>query len=190
MKKIQTVIAFALLSALFFLPACQNEDDPVIPNEEELITTLLLTMTPESGGESVVWTFRDLDGDGGEAPVITAEPLAANTEYITTIQLLNETATPAENITGEVRAEDEEHQFFYLTSFGTDLIITYQDQDANGNPVGIETSFSVGAPGTGTLNILLIHKPDKTAPGVAVGLPDQAGGETDIEVVFPVEILQ
>lgn len=186
-----TQLLLLLLSPFFFiLPSCQNDDDPVIPNEEELITTLILTMTPDSGGDPVTWTFRDLDGDGGEAPVITTSPLTANTEYTTTVQVLNETETPAEDITDEVRAEAEEHQFFYITSLGTDLISVYGDQDANGNPIGIETLLSTGVPGTGTLTVILIHEPDKTAPGVSVGLPEQAGGETDIEVVFNVEIIQ
>lgn len=175
---------------ILLLTACQKDDDPVIPNEEELITTLILTMAPSGGGDPVIWSFRDLDGDGGQNPVIVTEPLSVNTEYSTTVQLLNETETPAEDITEEVRMEQEEHQFFYVASAGTDLIAVYNDQDANGNPVGLQTTISTGTAGSGTLTVTLIHLPDKTAPGVAVGLPDQAGGETDIEVVFDVEIIQ
>lgn len=37
-----------VLTAIFFLTACEK-DDPVIPNEEELITTLTYTLTPSGG---------------------------------------------------------------------------------------------------------------------------------------------
>lgn len=191
MNRASLFSALLLLSIpVFLFTACQKDEDPVIPNEEELITTLILSMTPTSGGEPVIWSFRDLDGDGGQNPVLITEPLTANTEYSTTIQLLNETETPAEDITEEIRMEQEEHQFFFVSSAGTDLIAIYNDQDANGNPIGLETTLSTGVAGTGTLTVTLIHLPEKTAPGVADGLPNQAGGETDIEVVFDVEIIQ
>ena len=47
-----------------------------------------------------------VDGDGGDPPVITTEPLQANTDYTAALRLLNETETPPEEITEEVEAED------------------------------------------------------------------------------------
>ena len=74
MKKTLLMLSFAL-----FLGACG--EDPVAPNEEELITTLNLTLTPVAGGAAVVLTFQDLDGEGGNDPVITNGTIAANTNY-------------------------------------------------------------------------------------------------------------
>ena len=51
-----------LLSLFMALSSC--EKDPQIPNEEELITTVTYTLTPVSGGDPVIFSFRDLDGDG------------------------------------------------------------------------------------------------------------------------------
>jgi hypothetical protein len=42
--------------------------------------------------------------------------------------------------------------------------------------------------GTGKLKIVLRHKPDKNASGVANGNIANAGGETDIEVEYNVVI--
>ena len=120
MKK--NLLFCGLVMTLFFV-AC-DKDDPVVPNEEELITTVNYTLTPATGGAAIVMTFTDLDGDGGNAPTIVGGTLAANTLYNGTLELLNETETPAEDITEEIEEEDDEHQFFFETSIGS-LSIAY-----------------------------------------------------------------
>ncbi len=55
-----------------------NDDDPPIDNEEEVITTLTYILTPASG-QAVTLSFVDLDGDGGNPPVITGGTLDTNT---------------------------------------------------------------------------------------------------------------
>ncbi|MCB9187399.1 MAG: type 1 periplasmic binding fold superfamily protein [Flavobacteriales bacterium] len=176
------------LFAIISLTSC-DKNDPEIPNEEELITTLIYTLTPEGGGNAVEFRFTDLDGDGGDAPVITNGTLAANTTYSGVITLLNETETPAEVISEEVEEEAEEHQFFYQfsnQSFSGGF--DYADADGNGNPVGLLTTFATGTPLTTMLTITLRHEPNKTASGVSDGDITNAGGETDIEVTFDVTI--
>lgn len=165
--------------------ACEKPA-PVVPNEEEVITTLTFTLTPTSG-TPVVMTFKDLDGDGGNAPVITGGTLAANTTYTGSVTLLNETETPAENVTDEINAEKEEHQFFYTTTV-TGLQVAYTDTDANGKPIGLATTVTTAAAGTGNLTVVLKHEPNKDGTNVAAGDMTNAGGETDIEVTFPVTV--
>ena len=60
--------------------------------------------------------------------------------------------------------------------------------DGNGDPVGLMTQLMTGSAGTGQLTILLRHEPDKSAMGVAQGDPTNAGGETDINVVFDIVV--
>lgn len=179
-------LAFVATS-LLFLGACKKED-PVIPNEEELITTLIFTLTPDTGGGAIQMTFRDLDGDGGNAPVITGGALSANTNYSGTLQLLNETEVPAGDITDEINAEKESHQFFYSIGGGLDLAIGYDDLDGSGKPVGLSITALAGYVSSGQLTIILRHEPDKNAAGVSNGDITNAGGETDIEVTFDVTI--
>lgn len=168
---------------LGFLSSC-NDDDPEPVNEEELITDLIYTLTPRDGGDVVTLRFSDPDGDGGEDPDITTEPLTANKIYDGSIQVLG----PDENITEEIEEEEEEHQFFFQVGEGLQLVINYSDQDGNGNPVGLETIAASGDAGNGTLTITLRHEPDKNADGVSDGDISNAGGETDIEVTFDIEI--
>ncbi|MDA8980221.1 hypothetical protein N9G63_04185 [Chitinophagales bacterium] len=177
---------FILTSALLLITSC-SKDDPEVPNEEEVITTLHYVLTPNLGGMPVSMTFQDLDGDGGNAPIITGGELAANTTYNGTLTILNETATPVEDITEEIEEEDEEHQFFFTSTLAT-LSVSYDDVDADNNPVGLATIVQTGGIGTGELTITLRHEPNKNAAGVISGDITNAGGETDIEVTFPISV--
>ena len=178
-------IAMVITSSLLFT-ACEK-DDPVIPNEEELITTLKYTLTPNDGGTAITLSFLDLDGDGGNDPTITGGTLAVNQTYEGTLELLNEVESPAESITEEIEEEDEAHQFFFQTDI-SDLTVVYKDQDANGNPVGLSSTLTTGAAASGFIKIILKHEPKKSALGVSDGDITNASGETDIEVTFPVDV--
>jgi hypothetical protein len=191
MKKINLLLALGLFSMLF-ITSCEKDepDDPIIPNEQEVITTLNYTLTPESG-TPIILSFRDLDGDGGNEPIISDGTLASGMSYIGSMELLNELEDPAEDITLEVAEEELEHQFFYETSFPTELSdvnIAYNDLDEEGNPIGLSTVLTTGEMGSGTITVTLRHEPNKDAAGVSSGDIANAGGETDIEVTFNVEI--
>ena len=185
MTKSNLVITLVLVISLIF-SAC-DADDPVIPNEEELITTLNFTLVPANGDPAITLSFVDLDGDGGTAPTITGGTLAANQSYTGSVELLNEAETVTEDITLEVAEEDDEHQFFFQSTI-SDLTVNYNDQDADGNPLGISSTLNTGAAASGTLTIILRHEPDKFASGVSGGDITNAGGETDIEVTFPIDV--
>lgn len=178
------LLALVIIGTMF--TACDDDDDnpppPAMDNEEEVITTLNYTLI-SAGGDTVVFSFRDLDGDGGNAPVIMEGTLDTNTTYSGSVQLWNETETPAEDITIEIRDEDDEHQFFY-TPAGNNVTFSYADMDENNLPVGLLTTVTTAGTGSSTVTITLRHEPDKTAMGVSSGDITNAGGETDIEVNF------
>lgn len=184
--KITKLIPFAALVAFSLVFTSCDKDDPEIPVEEELITTVNFTLSPVDG-ISVVMTFVDLDGDGAGEAVISGGTLAANQIYSGSIELLNEAESPSEDVTEEIAEEDEEHQFFFSTTV-SGLEVTYADQDEDGNPIGLSTSVTTGTAGTGNLTITLRHEPVKDASGVAGGDITNAQGETDIEVTFPIVV--
>ncbi len=184
--------AMLLLAGAAMLAGCtKEEDDPARPgtpaNEEELITTLRLHFHSIGGAEHKHFEFVDLDGQGGDPPVITADPLSADSIYRVDIEVLNASVSPAEDITEEIEAESAVHQFFYQVS-GADATVAYEDVDANGLPIGLGTGWTIGAVSSGSVVVTLRHGPDKTAPGVSSGDITNAGGETDIEIAFPVVI--
>jgi hypothetical protein len=104
---------------------------------------------------------------------------------------LNETKNPASNITDEVKTEALDHQFFYAwtSELQNSLALAYTDEDSGKNPLGISTELTTKAiAAKGMFRITLRHMPNKSADGVKNGLIANAGGETDIEIEFPIEI--
>lgn len=196
MKKLQkmknlTLVPFALIALLSF-NSCSSDDNTSQPvNEEEVITTITVTLTPQGGGTPVVLTSRDLDGDGPDAPVITSTgSVLALTTYNGTVSLLNELTSPADDISLEVKEEGADHQFFFSASGGLSGTFTYADQDENGDPIGLAFKFTASAnPQSGNLTVILRHEPNKAGANVAWGDIANAGGETDLQITFPVTVL-
>ncbi|MEZ5009872.1 MAG: hypothetical protein R2753_17110 [Chitinophagales bacterium] len=186
MKTFNKYLFFGIAILPILFSSCEK-DDPIIPNEEELITTLIYTLTPYGGGDVKTFTFQDIDGDGGNLPTIVNDTLEANTTYNGVLRLLNESVSPADEITDEVAEEKEDHQFFFVTTSST-AVITYSDQDADGNPVGLSSQLTTRAASTGKMTIILRHEPNKLGTNVANGDLTNAGGETDIEVTFDLVI--
>ncbi|MCK0129953.1 type 1 periplasmic binding fold superfamily protein [Flavobacteriaceae bacterium F08102] len=186
MKKYTYILLFAILG---LANSCDDQDDPIPVNEEEVITTVRLTLTPKDGGTPIVLESRDLDGIGPDEPIITvSSTLEVSQVYSGNMELLNETVSPADQITEEVEEEGAEHQFFFQLSQDV-ADISYDDEDVNGNPIGLSIVLETKAVGTSNLTITLRHEPEKTAAGVAEGDISQAGGETDVQVVFPIEVI-
>lgn len=184
MKNNNAIKSILLLCFVAFgFVSCDNDDDNPAPiDEEEVITTMNVTLM--GAGSTITLQSQDLDGDGPNPPEITVSgSLAPNATYNGSIELLNETETPAEDITEEIEEEDEEHQFFFSTS-GAITGVDYEDLDSNGNPVGLNFTLNTGDAGSGTLRITLRHEPKKPNDGTLA----DAGGETDIDQEFTITV--
>ena len=181
-------------SALFMLllmtvaVGCKNDDDlPEVPqaveNEPEVITTLTITFTDADGIQpEVTATFRDPDGDGGAGPDIFDNiDLVANTTYNAAITILNETESPAGDLTTEISEEAAEHLFCFTPADGADVTITRTDSDGTFE-VGLASQWVTGSASTGTVNVVLKHQPDGLKDGSCTP------GETDVEVLFVTNI--
>lgn len=189
----QAKIAGIALIAMLSFSSCSNDDDDNTPvNEEELITTVTAVYTPQGGGTAVTLKFKDMDGDGAAAPVVTVSgPFAKNTTYNGVVTFLNETESPAEDITLEIVSEGDEHQLFYQKT-GTLNAFTYgtapSNFDVNGKVIGLQSVFTTTAEAAGNLTITLIHEPNKSGTNVAAGDITNAAGSTDAKVTFPVTV--
>ena len=73
-------ILFTLLLSAIFFSSC-GDDDPEIPNEEEVINTLIYSLE-SSSGETVELRFTDPDDDGPIDPIVTSGTLQANTSTL------------------------------------------------------------------------------------------------------------
>lgn len=183
--------ALVFAAALTFT-SCSNDDDPIPVNEEELITTVTAIYTPVGGGTAITLQYKDLDGEGANAPIISVSgAFAKNTTYNGQVTFKNELANPLEDITPEISEEGVDHQLFYQTT-GTLPAITYatanSNFDENGNPIGLQSVFSTTDSATGNLTITLRHNPNKSATNVSSGDISNAGGSTDAEVSFTIAV--
>jgi len=182
MKNRINLLAFAFLALTF--SACSSDDDrPEEVNEEEVITTVSVRLA-NSAGITTTLASVDLDGDGPNPPVVTISgPLTANTSYTGTVGFFNDAESPAENITLEVEEEDDEHQVFFTIAGLPNTTAAYANFDGDNNPLGTMFTLQTGEAGSGNVTITLRHEPTKPNTGLA-----DAGGETDIEVTFAVDV--
>lgn len=163
------------------------DPDPSLPNQEEVITTVIVMLTPTAGGDNRQLRFTDLDGEGGNAPTIKGDTLSISSTYNAKVQFLNQSGSLNEDITLEVLEQAADHQVFYASSVPEWLQFAYKDKDKNGLPIGVDGILTTLAKkGSGLLKLTLVHQPNKSGANVASGDQTNAGGETDIEVSFPV----
>lgn len=188
MKTLPLILASFLIS-LAFTSCKKDKDDVATPpsqNEEELITTITLSFKKSpTATDSVMFSWKDIDGDGGNAPVIDAINITSDYTYLS-IHILNE-SNPAdiEDMTEEINGEGDEHQLFYVTSTGF-MNLAYLDQDANGVPIGLKMELSgLTTVSDGTLQVVLKHQ-----PGIkpTTGNGNASLGGSDFDVTFPVTI--
>jgi len=185
---IKIIIAGILLTAAV---ACKKSKDdvatPVNPNETELITTVKLFVYPTNNTSAVsIFTFRDLDGDGGKAPVIDTIRLQENTEYHLQVLVLDETKNPVDTTSKEILSEKNVHEFFYTQLGNYVLITTYLDFDDHNVPLGLNMKVNTGtafAEKTNKLKVVLKHQPGLKPTS---GKGDSSLGETDIDIEFPI----
>lgn len=168
---------FTFLVATVFITSCdKNNPEPL---EQEVITTINFFAKVNSG-PSFKFTWRDLDGDGGNAPQIDTIRLLKDSTYTFETQVLDETQALVKNISDEIRNDQESHIFIYKPG-SNNFSMQITDKDKKGNKIGLVGTILTQNAGKSTLQIVLRHLPtDKTA--------SDPGGETDIDVTFPVVI--
>jgi len=210
MMKIKNATMYSMILSAGVLVAC-GDDEEVEEAGEEVITTLELTFAPQGGGTPVVATFRDLDGDGPDAPTIGPIVLVNGTTYDLTVNALNETVDPSDpdyEIIEEIREEAEEHQFFFtgpaveseITGPNTEALVTYAYADVESDyvtdatdpdlEVGVAGVVEAIAPGaeTGGFVVTLMHQPPQGGQPVKTETSGLTDGEIDIEVEFDLTV--
>ncbi|MEY3563623.1 MAG: hypothetical protein RLZZ294_1629 [Bacteroidota bacterium] len=183
--KTKMLFAFLLIGIVEFTSCSKEKADP---NEGELITTVRVKLTEKvlgGTGALTVFEFKDLDGEGGAAPSKFDEiTLQKGKIYDCVLEILNESVSPADNITAEIIAEAKDHQFYFSATNG---LVSFSNFSADGKgfPLGTTSLWTASSnTGSGTLNITLKHK-----PGVKTANDNVSVGETDISLDFKLKVL-
>lgn len=187
-----------LFAALTLGFASCESDDPVPENEGEVITDVTLNFQELDGSGNAVGTpfsAKASDPEGievGATPTIEPVNLVKGKTYRMTITVAN--SIEGEDITAEILAEADEHQFFFLGGAFSSNILTIAYDDPSGELIGLQTELGVSSsPGLNNtqMQVVLRHDLDKNYPGATN--PNftnyvQAGGESDLDITFPVVI--
>ncbi len=166
----------------------KNPAEPQQENPQELITTVLVHVWDEPDSmHTHTFAFRDLDGPGGNPPAIDTVHFHGHAQsWRLRLDFLNESKEPTDTITAEIRREAETHQVFYELSAELQPYVSIErlDFDRNGLPLGLEARVRLQTHEElhGSLRIRLFHYD-------AVPKSAQPGGETDVDVTFPVHIM-
>lgn len=187
MKNKFKFLAFAAL-LIVSISACKKDELPDV-NEDELITTVTLKFTNTAVASDVVTvTARDIDGDGGNPPVIGTINLRSNATYsLEVFEILNETESPAEDIKEEVEEEDDEHLLVYTPTPTGLVTVNITDRDVNNLPVGLLGTVRTTSVATGTLRVELRHQP--IVNGVRTKNGTATPGSSDFLFTFPLNVV-
>jgi hypothetical protein len=195
MFKSKKTFLYVLLLTTFAFTAC-NSEDPEAENDQEVITDVILSfqeLNLSGIPTGAIITFKASDPQGievGSTPTIDNVTLIKGKTYQMKIEVRNSIAN--EDITAEILAESDEHQFYFLgTAFVGSSVLTYTYADPSGELIGLEGKVVIAqSPGFNNANmrIVLRHDLDKNFPGALNPNFEnfiQAGGETDLDITFP-----
>lgn len=178
---------------ILILSACalfSCKKDPEKVKESDVITSVEVILYDSTLHTTASYFFHDSDGAGGKTPIIDTILTNINTSYSAELKLLNETQTPVFNVTNEIITDKEDHQFFYKSTPALMWqTIKYLDFDANTQPIGLHFSFTTqNTPTSGVFNLILRLLPNKSGANVSNGDITNAGGESEVEIDFPVKV--
>lgn len=184
--KIKTLPLLLVIGVALF-SSCKKEKEE--ENDEEVITTLIVKFTPVGGGAPLQFSFDDADGPGGNPAIKQTIALAANRTYNVSLELSNKTTNPVTNITDEIIAEADAHRFYYQPAAGSNITVSNLNNDGNGVPLGVTSTWTTTSAANGTIKITLRHYAN-TPPNKATADPvDSPKSATDIEVDFVTSII-
>ncbi len=184
MKKFKFLLLSAVVTALTFT-SCKDENvTPKNPpsNETELITTMKIILNDSGTNQFDTFTFRDLDGPGGNNPnQFDTIRLMNSKKYLCKILLLDESKSDVDTVSNEVLEEGDDHMFFFKATNNI-ITVTYKDLDSKSIPIGLESLWKTNSSAAnGSISVTLKHQ-----PGVKDGT--ETPGEADASVEFPVQI--
>lgn len=197
-----------VLAAAVLVTGCKKEEEkkevPEEEHEHEGITHVHLKFTNVADATDTVEVEAvDPDGEGvAELEVLDTINLDMGKTYTLALEILNEEEHEEEgeehgvDIGAEILTEADEHQLFFAFSEGAfsdpsgdgnidnaSDAINYEDEDVNGNPLGLTTTWTAGAYLDGEFRVKLMHQ-----PGIKTATTGANDGDADFDLTFVLNV--
>ena len=187
-----TKLFIMAIFCLTLITSCNNDDDPEPVNEVELITNVTLTFTNTANSADVV-VMKNIAPDGQEGAFTNSinGTFTAGQSYSLDLNITNESDPNDVDdvLNDDVIPEGDEHFFKYNNSLGMSMMRDASDlSGANGSRLGVSTTWTTGAAGTGNIQIILVHEPDSADDSNQFGTT--TGGEEDFNITFQSVVVQ
>lgn len=183
-RALKFFVVFLLTS--YVVSSCKKDNENPEENDNEVITTVEVHFTEQGTSNHLVYKFDDADGPGGNAPAKDIITLSANKTYSVELVVLDKTKNPVATISDEIEEEADVHRFYFEPSAGSNIIVSNPDNDGNGIPVGLNTTWTTTGPSVGKIKITLRHYP---SGGKALAdLVNSSKSTTDAEVEFDTKV--
>ena len=187
-----TKLFIMAIFCLTLITSCNNDDDPEQVNEVELITNVTLTFTNTANSADVV-VMKNIAPDGQEGAFTNSinGTFTAGQSYSLDLNITNESDPNDvyDVLNDDVIPEGDEHFFKYNNTLGMSMMRDASDlSGANGSRLGVSTTWTTGAAGTGNIQIILVHEPDSADDSNQFGTT--TGGEEDFNITFQSVVVQ
>jgi hypothetical protein len=181
---LKSFLAVSLL-AVFVTSCKKDKDDDQHEHDHEVIGTVNLKFTKAGTGEVSTFSWKDLDGDGGNPPVIQELALDENAVYNVSVELLD---IEGHDLTHDIEDHEADHHRFYyeVTVTGGAITISDLDKDDDGVTLGLKSKWTTTGHSEGTVKITLRHYQNDNK--AEADLVNSSKSATDAELVFPVHV--
>ena len=187
-----TKLFIMAIFCLTLITSCNNDDDPEPVNEVELITNVTLTFTNTANSADVV-VMKNIAPDGQEWAFTNSinGTFTAGQSYSLDLNITNESDPNDVDdvLNDDVIPEGDEHFFKYNNTLGMSMMrdASYLS-GANVSRLGVSTTWTTGAAGTGNIQIILVHEPDSADDSNQFGTT--TGGEEYFNITFQSVVVQ
>ena len=179
----RTLTALVLFGTLSLaVSSCKKDHGDDHEHDHEAITKIELHFTKVGSTTTQVFSWTDLDGDGGNAPVIDNITLQAGSVYNVAIELFD---SEGHDLTHDIEDLEAEHHRFYYTA-GAGITINGLDKDPNNVTLGLKSVWTTSTAATGNVTITLRHYQNDNKE--ESDLVNNAKSTTDAEIQFQVTV--
>ncbi len=184
MKRLTSILLTGTLLITVFYSCSKDEQAvaPPVPGNEFLTTVQLIVTNTADATDTKTVSVKQLPGQAIDLTKATLN-LKKNAVYNAQVKFLDETKSPAGDVTTDISDRKNYHLICFVISGGANLTVKRTDKDTNtpALEVGLQDSFTTAAASTGSLNVQLRHQPNAKNG-------DCAPGSSDADVNFPIVI--